>query len=210
MAVVQTPQEHRVVLHNISWTTYERLLGEHSDTSVPRFSYDRGELEIMSPLPEHERYSRLLDLLVTVVAAERGVEVYGLGSTTFRREDLQRGFEADSSFYVQHVGAVRGRDRIDLSQLPPPDLVIEVEITSPVLSKLDILAAIGVPEVWRYDGRALSILVLREDGYADAEESRALPGVRSDQVSRLVEQCKGLGNAQWLRLLQDWARGLAR
>ena len=101
MATAQSAAEQRVVLHNVTWETYERLLAGHAGHSAPRFTFDRGELEVMSPLPEHERLNRALQLLVSVVAHERGVRVYSLGSTTFRREDKQRGFEPDSCFYLQ-------------------------------------------------------------------------------------------------------------
>src|SRR5581483_8773664 len=101
MVTVQRPQERRLVLYNIGWDTYERLLRDHANASAPRFAYDRGTLEIMSPLPEHERLNRAIQLLVPVIAEEIGVELDSLGSTTFNREDLQRGFEPDSCFYVQ-------------------------------------------------------------------------------------------------------------
>ena len=102
METVKTPAEQRVVLHNIGWNTYELLLADHENNSAPRFTYDRGELEIMSPNPEHERINRTIDLFVEVVAEELGLDTENLGSTTFRREDLKRGFEPDTCFYVQN------------------------------------------------------------------------------------------------------------
>jgi len=105
MAVAQSVQEQRIILYNIGWDTYEGLLRDHANTSAPRFTYDRGTLEIMSPLPEHERFNRAIQLLVPIVVEEMGAEVYSLGSTTFNREDLLRGFEPDSCFYLTKRGA---------------------------------------------------------------------------------------------------------
>src|SRR3954462_13121446 len=160
METLKGSAEHRVILHNTSWETYERLLADNENNSAPRFTYDRGELEIMSPSPEHEKFNRRIAQLVLAVSDELGIEAEDLGSTTFRREDLARGFEPDSCFYIQNEERIRGKGRIDLTVDPPPDLVIEIDITSPSFSKLPIYAQIGVPEVRRYDGERMTILVL--------------------------------------------------
>ncbi len=126
----------------------------------------------MSPSTEHEEYNRTIALLVEIFAVEAGLDVRNVGSMTFQREDLERGFEPDSCFYVQNETRVSGKTQIDLAVDPPPDLVIEVDITSPSLNKLPIHAQIGVPEVWRYDGRSLTMLGLGPDGrYASLETS---------------------------------------
>jgi Uma2 family endonuclease len=158
MATAKTPSEQRVVLHNIGWATYERLLADNENNSTPRFAYDRGELEIMSPSPEHEKFDRRIAQLVLAVAEELGIEAEDLGSATFRREDLESGFEPDSCFYIQNEEGVRGKDRIDPAVDPPPDLVIEIDIISPSFNKLPIYTQRGVPEVWRYDGEWMTIL----------------------------------------------------
>lgn len=209
MGAVKSPAEQRVVLHNVSWETYERLLAEHADRSAPRFAYDRGELEIMSPNPEHERANRRIAQLVLAVADEVGIPAEDLGSTTFRREDLERGFEPDSCFYTRNEEAIRGKDRIDLTVDPPPDLVIEVDITSPSLDKLPIYARLGVPEVWRYDGRKVAILVLEEERYAETARSAALWPLTSEILSRFVEESKTLERRAWTRKVREWARGQA-
>src|SRR5207247_2926721 len=128
------------VLHGVSWKTYECFLADFENRSAPRFTYDRGTLEIMSPREEHERSNRTLALLVEVVTEERGLEIDSLGSTTFKREDVGRGFEPDSCFYVQNAERVRGKERIDLAIDPPPDLVIEIDITHPSMDNLPIYA----------------------------------------------------------------------
>lgn len=206
METVKTPAEQRVVLHNIGWNTYERLLADHENYSAPRFTYDRGELEIMSPSPEHEAYNRSIALLVEILAAELGTDVYDLGSTTFRREDLERGFEPDSCFYIENEERVRGKARIDLAVDPPPDLVIEIDIISPSFSKLPIYAQIGVPEVWRYDGERLKILVLEGSEYVETTESTVVPPVTSNVLSNFMEKSTTTKRTVWLEAVREWAR----
>jgi Uma2 family endonuclease len=206
METVKSPAEQRVVLHNIGWNTYERLLADHENNSAPRFTYDRGELEIMSPSPEHEKFNRRIAQLVLVVAEDLGIEAEDLGSTTFRREDLERGFEPDSCFYIQNEERVRGKDRIDLAVDPPPDLVIEIDITNPSFSKLPIYAQIGVPEVWRYDGERMTILVLEGSDYAETSESIVLPPVTSNVLTDFVEKSKTTTRTAWLKEVREWAR----
>ena len=125
MRTVLSPPEQRVVLHNVSWETYERILAEHIDCSSPRFTFDHGEVEIVTLSPEHERYSVRIADLVGVLADEMDLRLEALGSTTFKRQELERGFEPDSCFYVGNVERVLRKDRIDLTVDAPPDLVVE-------------------------------------------------------------------------------------
>lgn len=209
MAIIQSPQEERVVLRNVSWETYERLLSDHADSSTPRFTYDRGILEIMSPLPEHEKSNRTAASLVEIVAEERGLDFENFGSTTFRREDIRKGFEPDSCFYIQNEPLVRGKRELDLRVDPPPDLVIEIDITHQTLNKLSLYGAMGVPEVWRYDGDKLEIRLLEDNEYVPGIESRALPGVTVDKASELIEESKRLRRSIWIQHVREWARTLA-
>jgi Uma2 family endonuclease len=99
METVESRAEQRVLLRNISWETCERLLDERGDSRVvPRLAYDRGDLEIMSPSSEHESVAYVVALL----AEEMRVNAYGIGSTTYRRGDIGRGFEPDASFYIRN------------------------------------------------------------------------------------------------------------
>jgi len=206
METVKSPAEQRVVLHNVSWGTYERLLNDHENNSAPRFTYDRGELEIMSPSPEHEKLNRRMAQLVMALTEETGVEAEDFGSTTFRREDLERGFEPDSCFYIENEESVRGKSRIDLSVDPPPDLVIEIDITSPSLNKLSIYTRIGVPEIWRYDGKRVTILKLEGDGYVEANASVVLPPATGAALSNFVEKSQSMRRTAWLKEVRGWAR----
>jgi Uma2 family endonuclease len=206
METVKIPAEQRVLLHDTSWGTYERLLADNENNSAPRFTYDRGELEIMSPSPEHEKINRRIAQLVLAVAEEMGVEAEDLGSTTFRREDLERGFEPDSCFYLQNEEQVRGKDRIDLASDPPPDLVIEIDITSPSFNKLPIYAQMGVPEVWRYDGERMTILILEDSDYAETEESLVLQPVTQSALAGFIGKSKSTKRTTWLESVREWTR----
>ncbi len=198
----------RMMLHDVSWATYEQLLANYEDAGSPRFAYDRGLLEIMILSAKHEEPNRIIASLVEVLAEEMQINFRNLGSTTFRRADLARGFEPDSCFYLQSVRRVHGKDEIDLTIDPPPDLVIEIDITHPSLDKFPIYAAVGVPEIWRYDGNALTIFTLAGGDYAEAAESVALPRVTGETLSRFVAESKTLERLDWLRAVRQWARAL--
>ena len=209
MARVQTPQEQRVVLRTVSWGTYQRLLAERED-SAPRFTYDRGALEIMSPLlPEHEEYSDTIRFLVRILARELGISVRSFGSMTLKREDVQGGAEPDGCFYIQSEPRIRGKRRPDLGVDPPPDLVIEVDLTNPSLDKLPVYARFGVPEVWRYDGQQLEIRLLEGGRYTESAESSVLRGMSADALSGLIEDSKGMESAAWEQRVREWARTVA-
>lgn len=206
MDTVKSPAEQRIVLRNVSWETYERLLADHADSSAPRFTYDRGVLEIMILSARHERPNRALALLVEIVSEEMGLDVDALGSMTFRREDLDRGFEPDSCFYIQNADQVFGKAELDPAVDPPPDLVIEIDITSPSLNRFPIYAQFGVAEVWRYDGERASIFVIEDGGYVEVVRSKSLPLLTATDVSRFVEESKTTKRRAWIRKVREWAR----
>jgi len=208
-AVAKLP-EQRILLTNIAWETYERLLADHLDSSAPRFAYDRGLLEIVSPSTEHEERNRTLASLVEVVAEETAVDVRNVGSMTFKRRDLERGFEPDSCFYIQNESRVSRRVQIDLASDPPPDLVIEIDIANSSLNKMPIYAQIGVPEVWRDDGERIVISILQHGEYRAVAASAAFPLLTDDVLTHLVAQSKVLKRTAWLRALRAWVRNQGR
>lgn len=197
MPTVVSQPEQRVVLRSVSWETYERLLAENSDRSSPRLTYDRGVLEIMSPSAEHEWYKELISDLVKLLARELRIDILSLGSTTFRREETERGFEADACYYVAHARQLRGRERIDLSVDPPPDIVVEVAVTRSSLSKFPICAALGVPEIWSYDGSRLRIYRLDRSEYIEWPSSSILPELGAEQLTAWLELAKALDSVTW-------------
>ena len=195
-----------ILLHNVSWSTYESLLADHPDVPSPHFSYDRGDLLIMVLSPEHEGINDVFKLVINLLAEEFGLESQSFGSMTHKREELQRGFEPDSCFYFKNEARMRGKKRLDLSVDPPPDLVVEIDITHPSLNRLPIFAAFGIPEVWRFDGEKLEILLLTDGKYIKREYSACLPLVPSEVVTNFLNESRSLGRLEWLKRVREWAR----
>ncbi len=206
MAAPQQTIGQFVVIRNVSWETFERLLADHQDSSGVRLYYDNGMLEIKVPSAKHEKPNRALAQLIEVLAEEMNLDIERLGSTTFKRDDLLKGFEPDSSFYIQNAEAIAGKDTIDLAIDPPPDLVIEVDITSESLNKFPIFAGVGVPEVWRYDEGKVTIYKLEGDSYVKAEYSPSFPPMTSEMVTRFLEESTQMKSTAWLRRVREWAR----
>jgi Uma2 family endonuclease len=204
--VLAPPAEQRIRLSGISWETYERLLAEHEGRQSPRFTYDRGELEIMVISFEHEEANRILHDLFTALAEERGLDFINAGSTTLKRLDLDRGFEPDTCIYVRNAARIRGKRRIELPSDPPPDLVIEVDITSPSIDNMGIYSAMGVAEVWRYDAASLRFFALEGGKYSARAESAVLPGLKSEIASRLLGDARSDPRNVWIRKVREWAR----
>jgi Uma2 family endonuclease len=195
-----------ILLHNISWSTYESLLKDHPDVPSPHFTYDRGDLLIMVLSPEHEEINNAITLLIQTFAEELNIEWRGFGSTTYKRADLQRGFEPDSCFYFKNEARMRGKKRLDLSVDPPPDLVVEIDITHPTLNKLPLFAAFTIPEVWRFDGEKVEILRLREGEYMKSDNSLSLPLVTAEAVTEFIQESLKLGRLEWMKRLCEWTQ----
>ena len=204
-AVLHLP-EQKVILKGVSWETYERLLAEHEGESGTRFTYDSGILEILVPSARHEKPNRILASLVEVRAEEMALNIESLGSTTLKRPDLLKGFEPDSCFYIQHTEAIRDNEEIDLTVDPPPDLVIEIDIPSPSLDKFPLYAAVGVSEVWRYDGTHVTIYRLAGERYVEVPHSIVLSLLTNEHATRFLEERKQVPSTVWFRAVRAWAR----
>jgi Uma2 family endonuclease len=206
MASAISSPEQLVILDRVTWETYERLITEHGERCGTRFTYNEGVLQIMVVSSRHERPNRRLATLVEVLAEEWALDIEQLGSTTFKREDLQKGFEPDSCFYIEHADAIRNREKIDLAVDPPPDLSIEVDITSGSLNRFPIFAAVGIPEVWRFDGNRVTIFRLESGGYVEAANSLAFQAVTGEILTSFLEDSRKLKSTAWLRKVREWAR----
>ncbi len=154
----------------------------------------------------HEIPNRTLATIVEVVAEEREVDIARLGSMTFKLKNLQKGFEPDSCFYIQHADAIQENQEIDIAVDPPPDLSIEVDITSGSLNRFPLFAAVGIPEVWRFDGKRVAIFRLNSGAYVEAPNSRALPPVTGEILTHFLEESQKLKSTAWLRKIRQWAR----
>lgn len=201
---VQTPRG--ILLSGIRWPTYEAILADLEDRPI-RLTYDRGRLEIMAPSFNHERCKKKVGRVVETLAEEKGLEIVSGGSATFRLEDLEKGLEPDDCFYIQNAALVLGKQQIDLAVDPPPDLVVEIDISSSSINRMAIYAALGVPEVWTYDGDELTVYVFEKNEYIPAKISRALPDVDLAGLEAFLRVNISAGDGTMVRLLRKWLRG---
>ncbi|MEH2015238.1 Uma2 family endonuclease [Nostoc sp.] len=210
MLVKSTPAEQRIVLHNISWETFEALLRDTGEDRGSRFAYDCGTLEIMTPLFEHENPKSNFGNFIIALAEELGIEIRSAGSTTLKRKISKRGIEPDTCYYIQNELAIRGKETLDLENDPPPDLAIEIDITSSSVNKLGIYSALGVTELWRYDGQNLKFYQLVEEQYVECKFSIAFPIVSGSEISRFIEQSKTSGEIALLKSFRAWVQDKLR
>ncbi len=196
----------RLVLSGVSWEKFEALLAWAGDRRLG-LAYDRGELELMSPSAQHEDVKCLISLLISLLAIELDQDFHEYGSVTWRREDLDRAVEPDTCFYLRREPLVRGRSKIDLAIDPAPDLVVEIDITSSSLDREGIYAALGVPELWRYDGTRLLVLLLGEDGrYVPSSRSQAFPTLPLGPFAKFIEAGHGANRLGWIKEFRRWVR----
>jgi Uma2 family endonuclease len=196
-------------LSDVDWPTYSLLLRALAGQSRLRLTYDRGELEIMSPLREHEDDGHILGQFVVILADELDLPLQFGGSTTIRRRKRRKGLESDECFWIANAHRVAGRRRIDLRVDPPPDLGIEVDVTRSSLDRMGIYAALKVPEVWRLDGDVLSFHVLDADGKHQAvANSQSFPLVTPADLLAFLQEARTASNQiTILRRFRAWVRG---
>ena len=205
--VTRRPDTDRVIIRNVNWETYERLLKDLENQSSPRLAYDQGVLEIMSPHFEHDRAKEIVAYIAALALEEMDVDFESAGSTTYKREVLKRGFEPDASFYIQNAERVRGKKRLDMEVDPPPDLLIEIDVTNDSMDKLPLYAALGVPEVWRYE-EALEIWVFEAGRYVRQNNSAAIPVLNEKLISDLMESSLKMKRPAWSRQTRQYIREL--
>jgi Uma2 family endonuclease len=197
----------QLILYDVSWETYEKLLEIFAERSTPRLTYYQGILELMTPLPEHETYSWTLGRLVVILSEELGLEIRGLKSTTWRSQPKQAGLEADECFYIQNEAKVRGKLNLDLRIDPPPDLVIEIDLSSSSIDKMAIYAELGIPEVWRWRQGKLSINLLIEDQkYIESETSLAFESFPVKELRKFMNIDSQKGENARMREFRSWVR----
>jgi Uma2 family endonuclease len=194
-----------ILIEGASWAFYEQAVREFAGRPF-RLTYDNGRLEVMSRMPEHERPKALLGRFIQMLTFERRMPMASFGSTTFRSKSKRRGLEPDECFYIQNESRVRRRRRIDLQRDPPPDLVVEIDITSPSIPREPIYAAMGVPELWRYDGRRLQCLHWAEGVHRVRQASIAFPFLKPSALGRFVNMLGRRDETAIAVAFMDWAR----
>lgn len=195
-----SPGSH-ILIEQVSWDDYEALLEElGEDRRIPRVNYCQGTLELMSPLPAHERPHRIIAYIVTAILDAQNRDWEDFGSTTFKKPK-KAGLEPDTCFYIENARQVRSLLRMDMKINPPPDLAIESDVTSK--TTMDAYEVIGVPEVWIYDNNRLKIYLLQQEGYGETTNSLIFPDINVVEIiPKLVEQAFEQGTSQMLRELR--------
>jgi Uma2 family endonuclease len=193
----------QILLTDVSWQQFENILvdlGEHRSARVS-YSYDR--LEIMVPLPEHEKAKEIIGDIIKILLDRLSIDYDSLGSTTLKSERMTQGVEPDACFYIQNQPSILGKTRLDLNTDPPPDLAVEIDLTSRTL--LDNYLLLGVPELWRYGKQGLQIEILQDGKYVRSDASPTFPDLPIvDLVNRFVRQSQIVGSSQAIKTFKQW------
>jgi Uma2 family endonuclease len=192
-ATEHLPRGAALVVPQVAWDEYERLLENLAGRVHLRVSYDCGRLQIVSQLSEHGEYERLIEDLVAAACQLFRLKLEKRGSATWMKQSVSRGVEADASYYIENATRIIGKRKIDLECDPPPDIVVEIDVTNDSLDKFSICAALGIPEIWRYDGQAFRFYKLDRGSYTEARVSRFLPVVTGPMLADALELSKTRG-----------------
>ncbi|MBD2561649.1 MULTISPECIES: Uma2 family endonuclease [Nostoc] len=207
MLVKSNLAEQRTVLDNVSWETFEALLRDTGEDRGSRFAYDCGVLEIMTPLFEHENPKIQFDRLIFALAVELKTKIRSAGSTTLKRKPIAKGIEPDSCYYIQNEPLIRGKQELDLTTDPAPDLAVEIDITSSSVNKFNIYAALGVGELWRYNGEILKFYQLVASEYIEIKSSIAFPLIYVSEMNRFIQQSKTMDEIDLVQSFRAWVQG---
>jgi Uma2 family endonuclease len=197
----------RIQLQDINWNEFEAILDELGQNRASRIAYSDGVLEIRMPLPEHEIDNELISDMVKILLEELDISNECFGSTTLKRQDMAKGIEPDQCFYIENAAVMIGKRRIDLTIDPPPDLAIEVDVTSK--TGLDAYQALGVSELWRFEEGRLRISVLEKGKYRDSSGSPHFPDwAIADLISEFIDRAQSEGRSQTLKAFRQTVREL--
>lgn len=192
-----------ILLNDISWNEYEMFLKDFEERAGWRLAYDGGKLEIMPPTLEHDYYSFSFHNFVLAYCEQFDITLEGAGSTTFRRQFLEKGVEPDECFYIQSAEKIIGLN-FDSKEYPIPDIAVEIDVTTESLDKFPIYTALEVPEVWIYDGKTVSFYQLESDNYHQISHSRALPLLWAEKLTEFLETSKTKGQTAALKSFRQW------
>lgn len=194
-----------IQLQDVDWDEFEAILEELGDKRASRITYSDGILEIRMPLPEHEKVKVLVGDMLKILLEELDIDNECFGSSTFKRRDMSKGIEPDDCFYIENAAQMIGKNRLDLTIDPPPDLAIEVDVTSK--TGLEAYQALGVPELWRLEEGVLQISVLLNGQYIDSEFSPHFPGwPLKVTIAEFLERCQAQGRSQSLKAFRHWVQ----
>ena len=206
-AIAHLPSGAVLRFDDVPWEEYEQLLADLGEGYAVRIFYDDGRMEIMAPSIPREGAKNVIHDFVVVLRDELDVDIESEGSATYRSQWKAKGAEPDDSFFVQNASAVIGRhQQYDIERDPPPDIVVETELTSASLDKFAIYAALGVPEIWRERKKVVRFYVLSGASYVEASISRAFPFLDSTTLSEFLAQGFAEGSRKTARAFRAWVR----
>lgn len=195
----------QLLVEDVNWQQFESILAELGERRASRLSYSNGRLEIMVPLPEHEKAKEIIGDMIKILLETRQIAFESLGSTTLKNERMSQAVEPDTCFYIQNQAAVIGKNRLDMSVDPPPDLAIEIDLTS--RTQLDNYQILGVPELWRYARRGLQINVLQTEQYIESDVSPTFPNIPIvELVNQYTQQSQVAGRTHAIQAFKNWVR----
>uniref|UniRef100_B8HZK2 Putative restriction endonuclease domain-containing protein n=1 Tax=Cyanothece sp. (strain PCC 7425 / ATCC 29141) TaxID=395961 RepID=B8HZK2_CYAP4 len=203
---IQVPPGQRVLLQDVSWEEFEAIVQELGNHRAARVAYDEGLLEIMSPLPEHEYFKETISIAIADMAEVLDLNYESYGSTTWRKQATRAGLEPDNCFYFQNEARIRGKLQFDLNQDPPPDLALEIDVTSQSLDRFPIYARLEVPELWCYDSGNLKIYHLQNGQYIEVPRSAIFPQLDIGALPQLIEANRAAGRLALRRSVRAWVR----
>jgi Uma2 family endonuclease len=204
--MITCQRREQVVLHNLNWQAFETLLATLGERRSARVAYLDGELEIMSPLPEHEHYKTAISILIEDAAESLDLDYECYGSATWKREMMSAGVEPDNCFYFQREALVRGKLQFNLDIDPPPDLALEIDLTSKSLPRLPLYARLGIPEIWCYSAGRLTIYQLENGAYQETAQSAVFPQLPLQEIPQLIDGYRLLGRRAFRRAVRDWVK----
>lgn len=200
--------EDCAIRSDVSWESYERFLEEGDERRVPH-SYVDGELRVMSPSARHESPKKWLAQLIEALTEELGLPRRSVGSLTIKLDAERRGAEPDEGYLIANAPALQGKRNYDIETDPPPDLLIEIDVTSPSINRLPVYAALGVPEVWVYDGENLRVCLRKDsESYETVEASKSFPTLPMSAFAAWIERAYVTDETAWIRSFRKWVRGL--
>jgi Uma2 family endonuclease len=194
-----------VVLHGLCWEDYIQIGNILCDRPALRLTFDRGTLEIMVTSGEHEFFKTRLGRLIELLAEGFDLGIEPAGNMTFQREDLQRGLEGDNCWWIEHAEQVRGKLTWTPASDPPPDLVLEIEVSRTARARMAIYAALQVPQVWCFNGKSLRVYLLQPEGtYLPSDESPTFPRIPVAEIVRFLQPEKDYVTVQ--RDFRAWVK----
>jgi Uma2 family endonuclease len=207
--VSQLPEDASVTFHDVSWDEYEDLLEQVGEAPGLRISYDNGSLHIMTISAEHEKYAQFINSLIAGIRLRLRLNILSFGSATMRKRRRSKGNEPDACFYVQTAPLIGNKIQLDFETDPPPDIAVEIDVRHDSRPRFSIYASLGVPEIWRYDGQAMTIYRLTEEPerattYVEQDTSAALPMLTAQLLTEMLERMRNDGELSALLAFDEW------